>query len=61
MLGFRIYERKLNKDVVFKEFRRLLYFSGFCGVDKCVSRVKFNIIISSGLKYLFEMFWGWNK
>lgn len=55
MLGFRIHERKSNKDAAFKELWRPLYFGGSCGVNKCISRVKSNIINSSGLKHSFEM------
>ena len=56
MLGFRSHEK--NKGAAFKE---QLHFSGSCGVNKHISRVKSNIITSSGLEHSFETSWGWNK
>lgn len=59
MLGFRSHEK--NKGAAFKEQRSSLHFSGSCGVNKHISRVKSNIITSSGLEHSFETSWGWNK
>ena len=60
MLGFRIHEKKQDA-AAFKEQRSSLHFSGSHGVNKHISRVKSNIITSSGLEHSFEMSWGWNK
>lgn len=61
MLGYRVHDRKSNKDAAFKELRRPLHFGDACGANKCISRVQSNIITSSGLKHSLEMSWGWNK